>query len=160
MGDSIGRRAEFSFGLTVAIVVAALLAACGSAPIEPAPTASTNTAPPGQPVKTEFEGYVVEAVSEPTEISSEVLRTRYGPLVQASLTSRPSLQCGIRAELTAAVARGVFRVGVAGGGDVFRPVWPTDATLVHATCKGGSALMVIDSATEAVVAFEVTETLP
>jgi hypothetical protein len=124
-------------------------------------SAPATTSPSvGQPVEAEFEGYVVEAGTEPSSITNEQLQAQYGSLVQTTLTTNPSLRCGISADLSAAVAARVVRIGVLGGGDVFKPARPTDTTLVYATCPGGSALLAIDDATGSVVAFEVAQTLP
>jgi len=145
----------------VALLIAGgLTASCGPMPSPLASAPGTNRQSVGQPVKAEFEGYVVEAGTEPAPITSEQLRAQYGSLVQTTLATNPSLRCGISADLSAVTAAGVVRIGVPGGGDLFKPARTTDATLVYAACSGGSALLAIDNATGRIVAFEVAQRVP
>lgn len=156
----------------VAIFLGIVACSCGSAPSAPpdpttstpGPTASSGfppaTASPLGVVKSDFAGYVVEAAGALEPMTIDVLRAQFGSQVQSALTSQASLRCGARAELKAATTRAVIRIGTAVGGDTFRPTLPTNATLVHASCSGGSALLVIDSTTSRVVAVEVVQVLP
>lgn len=145
--------------------MAALLASCGADPnvpvspsISPTPIGTTR-ATQIETVAVDFDGYVVEAGHRPEEIGTDQLRIEHGSLVQSTLTSEPSLECGIAAQLTALTVADLVKVG-GPDGDVFQAVRPTKATLVHAVCRGGSALLIIDESTSSVAAFEIDRTLP